>query len=198
MKNRQDDNIRDHSISPVNMVVKGDPKVALVHDFLLCYGGAEKVLEVLCEMFPKAPIYTILHDKKSMRGKFSDHEIHTSFLQSLPRFLRVRPKWLLPLLPTAPETFDLREFDLVISSSGAWSKGIITRLNTKHIAYIHSPMRFIWDYNERYVQSTHGKNPGFLTRTLLSYLRLWDHQAAKRPDVLIANSLYTQKRITKY
>ena len=167
MKNRQDDNIRDHSISPVNMVVKGDPKVALVHDFLLCYGGAEKVLEVLCEMFPKAPIYTILHDKKSMRGKFSDHEIHTSFLQSLPRFLRVRPKWLLPLLPTAPETFDLREFDLVISSSGAWSKGIITRLNTKHIAYIHSPMRFIWDYNERYVQSTHGKNPGFLTRTLL-------------------------------
>ena len=126
-------------------------KVALVHDFLLYPGGAEKVLEVLCEMFPVAPIYTLLYDKEKMRGKFKNREIRTSFLQEFPKFLRKRYQWLLPLMPTAPETFDLRDFDLVISSSGAWSKGIITRLNTVHIAYIHSPMRFVWDYHEQYI-----------------------------------------------
>ncbi|HBR79876.1 MAG TPA: glycosyltransferase family 4 protein, partial [Candidatus Moranbacteria bacterium] len=70
-----------------------------------------------------------------------------SFLQKFPQWLKNRRRYLLPLMPTAPETFDLRDFDLVISSSGAWSKGIVTRLNTKHICYMHSPMRFVWDYN---------------------------------------------------
>src|SRR4030042_5298091 len=175
-------------------------KVALIHDFLLYPGGAEKVLEVLAEMFPEAPIYTLLYDQEKMRGKFSDREIHTSFLQKFPKFLRKRYKYLLPLMPTAPETFDLRDFDLVISSSGAWSKGIVTKLNTIHIAYINSPIRFVWDYNERYVrdQKSKIKNKIFFIRLLLSYLRLWDYEAAQRPDYLIANSKYTQERIAKY
>ena len=104
-------------------------------------------------------------------------------------------------MPTAPETFDLRDFDLVISSSGAWSKGIITRLNTVHIAYIHSPMRFVWDYHEQYIQETKNekrKTKNFFVRILLSYLRLWDYEAAQRPDYLIANSKYTEERIEKY
>ncbi|MFA7319615.1 MAG: glycosyltransferase [Parcubacteria group bacterium] len=178
--------------------MKKDLKVALVHDFLNQYGGAERVLEVLCEMFPAAPIYTIVYDKERMRGKFSEREIRTSFFQKLPRYFRRNMKWVLPFLPTAPETFDLREFDLVISSSGAWTKGIVTRLDTLHIAYIHSPMRFIWDYNEKYLKEDRHNKLGFFIRPFLSYLRLWDKLAADRPDYLIANSKYTQARIAKY
>ncbi|MGW8184586.1 MAG: glycosyltransferase [Candidatus Moraniibacteriota bacterium] len=174
-----------------------DLKVALVHDFLDTYGGAERVLEVMSGIFPQAPIYTLIYDKEKMRGKFESREIHTSFLQKFPKFLKKRKKYLLPFMPTAPETFDLRDFDLVISSSGAWSKGIVTRLNTKHICYMHSPMRFVWDYNEKYLQEI-GTRMGFCKRTFLSYLRIWDFQAAQRPDILVANSSYTQERINKY
>ena len=197
-------------------------KVALVHDFLVQYGGAEKVLESLCEMFPKAPIYTLLYDKEKILVAYSDgtppqsppqrggeaeryssrkitqREIHASFLQKFPKFLRNRRRFLLPFMPAAPETFDLREYDLVISSSGAWSKGIITKLNTIHIAYIHSPMRFAWDYNERYVNEIGKKRICFFARAILNYIRVWDRQAADRPDYLIANSEYTQERIKKY
>ncbi|TAK96629.1 glycosyltransferase family 4 protein [Patescibacteria group bacterium] len=173
-------------------------KIALVHDFLTEYGGAERVLEVLVEMFPQAPIYTLLYDREKMRGAFKGKIIYTSFLQKLPRWLRRRRQLLLPFLPTAPETFNLREFDLVISSSGAWSKGIVTKLNTKHVAYVHSPMRFAWDYNEKYLVDNRREKIGFFVRPLLSYVRLWDREAADRPDFLIANSKYTHSRIQKY
>ena len=126
-------------------------KVALVHDFLNQYGGAERVLEAIHEIFPEAPIYTLLYDPAKMRGKFKDADIRPSFLQKFPKFLKKRPKWLLPFMPTAPETFNLRDFDLVISSSGAWSKGIIVKPKTIHICYCHSPMRYAWDWNEKYL-----------------------------------------------
>jgi len=174
-------------------------KVALIHDFLTQCGGAERVLEVLTEIFPEAPIYTLLYDKEKMRGKFQDKDIRTSFLQNFPKFLRKRPKYLLPILPTAPETFDLREFDLVITSSGAWSKGIVTRLNVIHISYIHSPMRFVWDSNEEYLrQQKKPRSVNFFARLISNYIRVWDKVAADRPDHLIANSKYTQQRIKKY
>jgi len=174
-------------------------RVALVHDFLSQYGGAERVLEVICEIFPEAPIYTLLYDKEKMRGKFKNKIIHTSFLQKLPKFIRKRPKWLLLLLPTAPETFDLRDYDLVVSSSGAWSKGIVTRLNVIHISYIHSPMRFVWDANEEYLrQQEKSETISFFARMLSNYIRIWDKAASDRPDHLIANSKYTQQRIKKY
>ncbi|MFA4817634.1 MAG: glycosyltransferase [Parcubacteria group bacterium] len=174
-------------------------KVAIVHDFLVQYGGAERVLEVLCEMYPEAPIYTLLYDKEKMRGKFQEQEIHTSFLQKFPRFLRQRYKYLLPLMPTAPEVWDLRDFDLVISSSGVWSKGIVTRLNTIHISYLHSPMRFVWDANSEYLRGQKkGIFTNFFSRILLNYIRVWDKVAADRPDYIVANSRYTQERIRKY
>jgi glycosyltransferase involved in cell wall biosynthesis len=175
-----------------------DKKVALVHDFLVCQGGAEKVLQTLSEMFPEAPIYTLLYDKEAMREVFEDKDIRPSFLQKFPTFLKKRYRFLLPFFPVAVEAFDLRDFDVVISSSGAWSKGIVTRLNTKHIAYIHSPMRYVWDYNEQYLREIGGGRLSLLKRMMLSYLRVWDREAADRPDVLIANSAYTQSRITKY
>jgi glycosyltransferase involved in cell wall biosynthesis len=168
-------------------------KIALVHDFLLYQGGAERVLKVLSDMYPEAPIYTLLYDKERMNGMFESEDIQTSYLQKFPKFLKKHHRWLLPFYPVLPETFDLREYDLVISSSGAWSKGIVTKLNTIHVAYLHSPMRFVWDYNERYL----GKLSIF-ARFVFNYLRIWDRLAADRPDFLIANSRYTQKRIAKY
>ncbi len=176
---------------------KNQLRIAIVHDFLLYPGGAERVLEVLCDLYPEAPIYTLLHDEDKMK-KWSDKgNIQTSFLQKWPLFLRKRHRILLPFYASAIESFDLREFDLVISSSGAWSKGLVTRLHTHHIAYIHSPMRYAWDENERYMKRVVKKNP-FFVRQFLSYLRVWDYQAAQRPDVLIANSLYSAERIEKY
>lgn len=172
-------------------------KIAIVHDFLLYPGGAERVLRVLADMFPDASIYTLLYDKDQMRGLFDDRDVQTSYLQKFPSFWRKRYRWLLPFMPSAPEAFDLREYDLVLSTSSAWSKGIVTKLHTKHLAYIHSPMRYVWDENVAYVKDAGEKN-GFIVRSVLSYLRVWDYQAAQRPDVLIANSAYTQKRIKKY
>jgi glycosyltransferase involved in cell wall biosynthesis len=176
----------------------GKLKVAIVHDFLVQRGGAERVLKEISLMYPEAPIFTLLYDEQKMRGMFKDREIHSSYLQKFPKFLRKKYQWLLPFFPVIPETFDLREYDLVISSSGAWSKGIVTKLDTIHIAYLHSPMRFVWDYNEKYVKETKFGKMNFLARIIFNYLRIWDRLAADRPDYLIANSVYTQKRIEKY
>lgn len=179
--------------------IAGKKKIALVHDFLVAYGGAERVFEMLCELYPEAPIYTLLYDEERMRGHFKGREIRTSWLGKLPKFIQKRYRIFLPFFPAAVESLDLREFDLVISSSGAWSKGIITRLNTRHIAYLHSPMRYAWDYHEAYLKElgVRGRRSIF-TRMLMSYLRIWDKQAAERPDVLLANSYFTEDRIKKY
>lgn len=174
-------------------------KVALVHDFLVSYGGAERVFQELCEMYPEAPIYTLLADPKMIGEHFRNRDIRTSWLGKLPRFIQKRYRLFLPFFPAAVESLDLREFDLVISSSGAWSKGIITRLNTTHVAYLHSPMRYAWDYHESYLQELGARGRrSILTRMLMSYLRIWDRQAAERPDVLLANSQFTARRIKKY
>jgi glycosyltransferase involved in cell wall biosynthesis len=97
-----------------------------------------------------------------------------------------------------PETFDFREYDLVISSSGAWSKGIVTRLDTIHISYLHSPLRFVWDYSDKYTKEIKESKLAFFIRFVLSYVRIWDNLAAQRPDYLISNSQYTQRRVRKY
>ena len=174
-------------------------RIAIVHDFLLAFGGAERVLQSLVEMYPEAPIYTLLADVDIVRKHFPNRDIRESFVSKFPNFLKKRHRLMLPFYPAAIEALDLREFDLVISSSGAWSKGVVTRLHTKHIAYIHSPMRYAWDENESYLRTIEFFLPfRFFARIFLSYLRIWDKQAAQRPDVLIANSEYTKKRIAKY
>lgn len=181
------------------MNLSGNKKVALVHDFLIQYGGAERVLETLAEMFPKAPIYTLLYDRGRMREHFSGRDIRTSSLDRLPQWIKRHHRWLLPLYATAVETFDLRDFDVVISSSGAWSKGVITRSKTTHIAYVHSPMRYVWEGSEGYLDRVDARGRfRFCKRLLLSYLRLWDREAADRPDVLLANSHFTEERMLKY
>ena len=172
-------------------------RIALVHDFLLYPGGAERVLRVLSDMHPEAPIYTLLYDEEKMSAQWGKRDIRPSYLQKFPKFLRKHYRWLLPFFPVVPETFDFREYDLVISSSGAWTKGIVTKLDTTHVAYLHSPMRFVWDYNEKYLKEQK-KKPGFFLKMILNYLRVWDRLAAERPDYIIANSRYTQKRVAKY
>jgi glycosyltransferase involved in cell wall biosynthesis len=177
-----------------------DIKIAIVHDFIVKTGGAERVLKAISDMYPNAPIYTLLYDEEKMKNFLKGRKIISSYLRKFPKFLKKRYQWLLPFFLVIPETFDLREYDLVISSSGAWSKGIVTKLDTMHIAYIHSPMRYIWDYNEKYLKekkSFFGGNSIFL-RFLLNYVRIWDRLAADRPDYLVANSNYTKQRIEKY
>lgn len=173
------------------------PKIALAHDFLLAWGGAERTFKVLAEAYPDAPIYTLLADTDFVKKHFPGREIRTSFLQKLPLWIRRRHRFLLPLYSIAVEAIDLRDFDLVISSSGAWMKGLVTRLHTRHIAYLHSPMRYVWDAQERYLRET-GHERSLVLRVFLSYLRVWDRQSAERPDVLLVNSKFTERRIEKY
>lgn len=172
-------------------------KIALAHDFLLAWGGAERTFKVLVDAYPEAPIYTLLADPAFVARHFPGREIRTSFLQKFPLWLRKHHRWFLPLYPVAVEAIDLRDFDLVISSSGAWMKGLVTRLYTRHVAYLHSPMRYVWDSQESYLREI-GKEKSLLLRMVLSYCRVWDRQSAERPDQLVVNSIFTQRRVKKY
>ena len=174
-----------------------------MHDFLTSYGGAESVLKELGNMYPNAPVYTMLQEKKVLdefgEKWLSGRELVPSFLQKFPKFFKKRKKILLPLMTVAPETYNLRDFDLVVSSSGAFSKGIIVKPKTIHVCYMHSPMRYVWDWYHDYLEENKLKGKMKLfTRFVLNYVRMWDRSSAQRPDFLIANSEYTAKRIKKY
>ncbi|OGL71724.1 hypothetical protein A3C17_00280 [Candidatus Uhrbacteria bacterium RIFCSPHIGHO2_02_FULL_53_13] len=173
------------------------PNIALVHDHLIQDGGAERVLRVLSSMYPDAPIFTLLHDPKQF-SDLANREIKTSFLQRIPGSLR-HYQWLLPLMPTATEHYDLRDFDIVISSTSAFSKGVIVHPKAHHICYCHTPTRYLWTDTQEYVREL--KAPGIVKRILphyLSYLRQWDRLAAERVDTFIANSQTVKDRIRKY
>lgn len=173
-------------------------RVAFVHDHLIQNGGAERVLEVLQDIWPQAPTFTLLYDKKVMHDVFGHRDIRTSFLQKLPLSLRF-PRWTLPLMPTATESYDLSEFDVIISSSSAFSKGIIAPNNALHICYCHTPTRYLWSDTHSYVDEL--KAPKFVKNLLppiLTYLRTWDRLSADRVDFFIANSETVRRRIKKY
>lgn len=173
-------------------------KIALVHDYLNQYGGAERVLEVLCEMFPDAPIYTLLYDEQMTGGVFKGREMHTSFLQKLP-FARRHHRAFPLLMPLAVEQFDLSYFDVVLSVSASFSKGIITKPHTKHINYCLTPTRFLWDDSHRYIDEFRYAWPiKKLVPFFVTYLRIWDKEAALRVDKFIAISDFVKSRIQKY
>lgn len=173
--------------------------VAFVHDFLLHYGGAERVLSQMQTVFPEAPIHTLLYDERGMGMPYPKEHVVPSFLQRLPGVLRRHPKYLAPLLPIAAESFDLRDFSVVISSSSAFAKGVITRAHATHICYCHSPMRYVWDFTHEYRSDTREKRAlGFPVRMLQHYLRVWDRAAADRVHHFIANSQTVARRIQKY
>lgn len=174
-------------------------KIAFVHDFLLKPGGAERVLKALMDMYPDAPVYTLLYDEKKMGHIFPKERVRTSRLQKFPRFIPGMHKFLFPMMPGAVEQFDLSEFDVVLSSSSAYAHGVVTNLDTKHICYYHSPMRYAWDYTHQYLKDQNlGWFGEILASRLIHKVRQWDFLASDRVDVSLANSRTVQKRIQKY
>lgn len=173
-------------------------KVALVHDWLTGQRGGEKVLEVLAEIFPQAPIYTLFHFVGSQVQSIEEREIITSFLQRMP-FLRKKYRSYLPLFSVAVELFDLQDFDLIVSSSHCVAKGIIPRPDALHVCYIHSPVRYAWNQYHAYFSP---QKLGFISRKLIPpvihRLRLWDESSSHRVDHFVANSRATTQRVWKY
>lgn len=174
-------------------------KVAIIHDFLVKMGGAERVLKVFADLYPQAPIFTLLYDEKICGKTFPASRVRTSFLQKSPTFLRKRQKYLLPLMARAIESFDLSEFDLIISSSNSFAHGVLIPSQAKHICYCHSPMRYAWDYAHEYIQEQRlGGIKKYAAEKIIGMVRMWDQIASDRPDVYIANSQHVRKRIKKY
>jgi glycosyltransferase involved in cell wall biosynthesis len=174
-------------------------KVAFVHDFLLRLGGAERVLKSLMELYPDAPVYTLLYDEKKVGSMFPRERVRTSYLQKFPRFIPGMHKFLFPFMPGAIEHFDFSEFDVVVSSSSAYAHGVVTNLETKHICYYHSPMRYAWDYTHPYLKEQKlGLIGESIVGRLLHTVRIWDFLASKRVDLALANSKTVQNRIQKY
>jgi glycosyltransferase involved in cell wall biosynthesis len=174
-------------------------KVAIVHEWLVTRAGSERVVEEILALFPEADLFTLIcalppGQDQMLRGR----RVTTSFLQNMWG-AKTRHRLFMPLMPLAVEQFDLSGYDLVISSSHAVAKGVITGPNQIHISYIHSPMRYAWDMQHTYLAES-GLSRGFksfLARALLHYLRIWDMRTAAGPERMIANSAYIARRIDK-
>jgi glycosyltransferase involved in cell wall biosynthesis len=169
-------------------------RLALVHDWLKNISGAERVLIELHHIFPDAPIYTLFYDKQFIRQWLPSADIRPSFLQKIPFITKLYPLfgWL---MPTAIESFDLSEFDKVLSSSAIFSKGLVLKPSTKHICYCYSPSRFLWDWHAEYVKDKSTSWPALFYQ---HFLRLWDRASADRVDQFVAISKTVQQRIKKY
>jgi glycosyltransferase involved in cell wall biosynthesis len=174
-------------------------KVALVHDWLPFMGGAERVLTNFLELYPDAPIYTTICNRGKLDSPLKEAKIITSHLQKKDKEIKNHRK-LFPFMPTAVESFDFNDYDIVLSSSSSVAKGIITKPDTIHICYCHSPMRYAWEFSHEYAGKMAGK--GSLKSRLLSYfltgMRIWDNVSADRVDYFIANSENVAKRIWKH
>ena len=174
-------------------------RVALIHDWLPLIGGAERVLQELTNIFPQADIFT-LFDFLTPKQKeiFNVKNIYSSYLNKLP-YVKKYYRHLLGFCPQAIESFDLTEYDLVISSSASVAKGVITRPNQVHIAYVHSPARYAWDLTHQYLKQSNLDNglKGYLAQRILSNFRIWDMRTANGVDYFISNSNYITKRIYK-
>lgn len=182
------------------MLISGSDhmRIALVHDYLVQCGGAERVLECFTELFPHAPIYTIVYNKEFMHGMFEGKNIRTSFLQKVP-FSRSQHRIFPPLMPMAIEQFDFSLYDIVLSDSSSFAKGIITSPETLHICYMHNPMRFAWDDCQKYTEEFYF--PSSIKKIvpfLMNRIRIWDRVSAERPDKIVANSRFVARRIKKY
>ncbi len=169
-------------------------KVALVHDYLNQFGGGERVLSVLMEMFPEAPVYTILHDEKKTGGRFAGRVRGASFLNF--QFAKDHHRLFIPLMPSAAEALFLGgKFDLIISDTAGFAKGITyDAAATRHISYIHTPLRYAWETKDYF------QNPVFtkIFSPVFAYLRNWDRRMAQRPDALLANSRFIAGKIKNY
>ena len=171
-------------------------KTAIVHDWLVNYGGAERVVEQMLLLYPDADIYTLVYDEKKMGKIFPKEKVHTSSLQKIPMAEKLYTKFL-SLMPKAFEEFDLTGYDLVIASSSCCAKGVITSPTTPFIAYIHSPMRYAWDLHYDYLKNS-GRLTKFFMKRWMPDIRKWDYISSQRIDTLVANSSYIARRIKKF
>ena len=173
-------------------------KVALVHDWLTGMRGGEKCLEVLCELFPEADLYTLLHKKGKLSQNIESRSIRTSFVQHLPFGLK-KYRHYLPLFPLAIEQFDLSAYDLIVSSSHCVAKGVRPNKSTYHISYVHTPMRYVWDQFNTYFRQPRTSWPVRIGAELMRpYLQRWDRNTAKRVDTFLCNSNNIRKKILEY
>ena len=176
-----------------------EKRVAVIHDWLPLVGGAERVLEQILELYPNADIYTLFDSVSRDDAPFlKNRNIITSGLQKLPRIEKYYRN-LLPLLPYTIEQFDLRHYELIISSSSAVAKGVISSPDQLHVCYCHSPMRYAWDLQAHYLKHT-GLSSGLRStfiRYVLHKMRIWDVVSSNRVDAFIANSSYIAERINK-
>jgi glycosyltransferase involved in cell wall biosynthesis len=173
-------------------------KVALVHDWLTGMRGGEKCLEVLCELFPDADLYTLIHEKGELSDTIEAMPIHTSFVQHLPFGLK-KYRHYLPLFPTAIEQFDFSAYDLIVSSSHCVAKGVKHDDSVYHISYVHAPMRYVWDQFNTYFRHSRTSLPIRIGAELMRpYLQRWDRNTAKRVDTFLCNSDNIRKKILEY
>ncbi|HWT80362.1 MAG TPA: glycosyltransferase, partial [Candidatus Methylomirabilis sp.] len=169
-------------------------KVALVHDWLIYMRGAEWVLEALCELCPGADLYTLFHAPGAVTPTIENRRIITSMLQRFPS-VRTRYRYYLPLFPLAIERLDLRDYDLVLSSSHCVAKGVVTAPDTCHISYIHTPMLYVWeDFHDYFGR---GARPSGIASLIAHYLKVWDVVSVDRVDYLVTISRYLAARIRK-
>lgn len=174
-------------------------RIAIVHDYLAQAGGAERVVEAMHDLYPEAPIFTSVYDAEHTLPSFKTMDVRTSFLQ---RFAFARTakfhKLALPFFPTAFEHFDMSSYDIVLSSTTGFAKGVITGPETCHICYCHTPARFAWRYHEYVTQGGYGKRAKQILPFLIHRLRAWDYASAQRVDFYISNSYNTARRVQKF
>lgn len=174
-------------------------KVAIVHDWLPFMGGAENVVTNMMEVFPDAPIYTSICNKDKLTGILKNADIRTTHLQKGKTEIKSHRK-LFPFMPTAMESIDLSEYDVVLSSSSSVAKAVITSPDTLHICYCHTPMRYGWEFMRNYVGRLSGKFAfkNKMKSYFMTFMRVWDYASAARVDVYVANSVNVAKRIKKH
>ncbi|MCB0394473.1 MAG: glycosyltransferase, partial [Bdellovibrionales bacterium] len=177
---------------------QSNKKVALVHDWLTGYRGGEKVLEVICELFPEAPLYTLVHVQGSVPNSIENRKIHTSFIQKMP-FGKSKYRHYLPLFPLAAETLLPKGYDYVISTSHAVAKSVRTH-GAKHWCYIHSPMRYVWDrFDDYFGPEIVGALPSRLFfKPITNCLARYDQRTADRVDHYVANSQFVANRVQRF
>lgn len=173
-------------------------RVALVHDWLTDMRGGEKCLEVFCELFPHADVYTLLHRRGAVSATVERHRIASSFIQHIPLAPRIY-RYCLPLFPFAIESFDLTGYDLVLSSSHCVAKGVRVPADTCHIAYTHTPMRYVWDQYDSYFATGRASWAVRLAmRSLRRWLQSWDVESSRGVDLFVANSQHVAGRIRRH
>jgi len=177
------------------------PRIAIVHDWIVSMRGGERVLESLCRLFPRAPVFTLRYERRAVSATIAAQDVRTAFTDLLARHLPLGPagfRMLLPLFPRAIESLPLGEFDLIISSSHAVAKGAIAAPRALHLSYVHSPMRYIWEAADDYAPAVPGGLLGRAAFAALSRrLRRWDVASTARVHAMAANSVYTQARIRR-